>query len=261
MSRPRTWSYSPFANWLRSVRGLPPSLRSGTWDEWAAWESNEKSKAPLLHWFLDNCLDRAEGVMLWPLDALDSVRWFVRNRFFVRLHMLPTGAKAFQWMELDERILYGCFNGLAGFVEIELAEMQYICYPEWFSETGVTHSHWPWWRSSAAGVAWLQRQAGIAPDHEEYSERQVESAKETLSLSRWWSKGRPSRPDPMEASGLAAIYAEVDAAGVDVLSDKFERSPAWLESVEKSKEIEDRYDAEDTDMLIRLIKIRQECWT
>ena len=143
----------------------------------------------------------------------------------------------------------------------ELAEMHYFSSPEWFKEHGVRYSRWPWWRTAKAGVAYLEMYASMSPNEEGFSEQQINGAKETLALYRWWVEIRPCRQDPMEASGLGAIFDATLAAGIDFMSERFERSPEYWACSERNSKIENQYEDEDTEMLIRLVKHRGECWT
>lgn len=261
MSRHNNWNRSWFARKLRHLCGRPSARESGTFDEWTEWERREKAEAPVLYWLLETVLPRLQRATYFHQELADNIRWRIRNRFFLRIYALPTLAKIDQWMDLDDRILYGCFNALVNFVEIELAEMQHICNPGWFADNGLRYSRWPWWRCQNAGVAYLEHQVTREHGDEDFTERQARKAQEILNLFYWWTEIRPVRPDAMDASGLGAIFDASIASGVDFLSEKFEKTPGYWDCSKKNSEIEDQYESEDTEMLVRLMKIRGECWT
>ena len=58
------------------------------------------------------------------------------------------------------------------------------------------------------------------------------------NLYLWWTETRPNRPDPYD------LYDENNKT----------------ESFNKINELETRYHQEDTNMLIKLISIRQDIW-
>lgn len=104
-------------------------------------------------------------------------------------------------------------------------------------------------------------------------------AKEVLDLYIWWTETRPNRPDPMDASGWSdQIDFETKKYGSWFsLRKKDENGDFYsLPNHEDYMEPEDyknhrktfedlinldkKYDQEDEDMLIKLIKIRKTLW-
>ncbi len=98
---------------------------------------------------------------------------------------------------------------------------------------------------------------------------QALAAQETLALYKWWKEERPKRLDPMKASGLGDFYDEQRQASED--PDDFlgtleiEKDEATQERLAGLSNIchkmELAQEDEDTEMLIRLIKIRRALWT
>jgi hypothetical protein len=86
---------------------------------------------------------------------------------------------------------------------------------------------------------------------------------EIEALYLWWTEERLLRPDPYEVSGWTAYCAEKHHAGQGLL-ESLDQPGRW----EKTKpmhdimnELEAKYEQEDEEMLIRLIKIRNSLWT
>jgi hypothetical protein len=86
-------------------------------------------------------------------------------------------------------------------------------------------------------------------------------------LYTWWTVTYRNRPDPHDASGWSA---HCDAMRLNSGSDSIFAilSPKNSEDRDASdiahallQEIEASYDKEDTDMMIRLIRIRDSLWT
>jgi hypothetical protein len=103
---------------------------------------------------------------------------------------------------------------------------------------------------------------------------QAESAIEIKALYLWWTRDRPARPEPGVASGSDAAYEELEKSGYkwwtrcsdthlmqwaadqgDPLYKK------WSAAANLSNEIEERYHAEDEEMMKRLVSIRGSLWT
>ncbi len=88
-------------------------------------------------------------------------------------------------------------------------------------------------------------------------------------LYKWWKEERPKRPDPSEASGWSE-YCEENRKAAEVRGD----DPSWCSFITNTVEdershnilsichkIKKEQEEEDTAMLIRLVKIRQNLWT
>jgi hypothetical protein len=85
---------------------------------------------------------------------------------------------------------------------------------------------------------------------------------EIEALYKWWTEQRPKRVDPMEASGWTAYCASQRQAGgsvLDILDDDAGVDTTPMHH--KMNEMEEKYEAEDEAMMIRLIKVRQALWT
>lgn len=125
------------------------------------------------------------------------------------------------------------------------------------------HSYRYW--LAEAGVAYLKWAADFKVDDDWPCKNGFEigaptpqalAAQEILLLYQWWKHDRPNRSDPMKASGW------------DEYCEKHPRSTRSLEDKEVCKDIlnicqkmEKEQEDEDTDMLIRLVKIRKYLWT
>jgi hypothetical protein len=127
-------------------------------------------------------------------------------------------------------------------------------------------------RSREAGIAHLEWEAGLKYDEEWRNKNnasfgeftpQVLAAKETLVLYKWWKDERPKRLDPSEASGWSAYSEKKRKAngGRLFLAINTADRECTSKMLSISQKMEDEYEAEDTAMLIRLVKIRQSLWT
>jgi hypothetical protein len=156
-------------------------------------------------------------------------------------------------------------NAVIDYVEIELAYKSLWCAtPE--SKTAV----WKDGRCPELGLEYLSWEANLVqnehmglelgdPDYGMPSS-QAETAKEIKAIYEW-AKNRDKRPDPYEESGWSAYcdkYSMDDIMGNDRSAEQEAESDV---AHKKLREIEESYEREDEDMLIRLIKIRRSLWT
>jgi hypothetical protein len=88
---------------------------------------------------------------------------------------------------------------------------------------------------------------------------QAEVAKETLALYKWWKEVYLTRKDVDEESGLSEYHSRLDPK--DWVSFDFTPSEEYKALLKKSRQIELDRDIEETEMFIRLIKIRKSLWT
>jgi hypothetical protein len=99
-------------------------------------------------------------------------------------------------------------------------------------------------------------------EEHERSTSQAETAREVKEIYDWWKFTRPARPDAYDVSGWSDLCEEKRADGGNMFdrgdADYQERSRKSLEIVRK---IEQEYEDEDEQMLIRVIKRRRGLWT
>lgn len=90
-------------------------------------------------------------------------------------------------------------------------------------------------------------------DHDDES-RQI--AQEIKELYYWWKNEYPMRREPIH---------DIDESLVPPLTvvcrGDLTEYPAWEEACKKTQELEERWDREDDENLIRLMKIRPYLWT
>jgi hypothetical protein len=266
------WSCSKFADWLRGT----PKPKAGTAEEWNAWEKRAKAKKRR-YWLAEEGLDILQNIICWPLDFSRNIRHYVDNRWVHKTHALTSSLERGHWHELDTRLLYSVFDELVNFVEIEQALRYVSSFDKKQKKSrpaGYKCIRIGRWRDPEAGLAYLEWAANLKQDEEwvdkddpqfGHSTPQALAAQETITLYKWWKEKRPKRPDPMDASGWSAYCEERrrskndhDISFWDDSTDIANRSHEILELCHK---IEREQEDEDTEMLIRLIKIRGNLWT
>ncbi len=271
------WSCSKFADWLRGT----PKPYSGTEEEWRVWEKTAQTKKTR-YWLAENGLDYLQGFLRYPLDRINDVRCYIRNRWIVKTHALSSKLKRGEWYDLDMRLLHACFDEIVNFVEIEQAWMLIMTSAEEKKKYKPPLHRMLFrmglWRSPEAGMAYLDWAATLKNNEEWHDKNSTDfgqftsqalAAQEILILYKWWKHERPKRPDPSEASGWSDDYEKkrkaAEARGDHLLWGSIAVSHEEKECSSKIlnlyHEMENKYEEEDTIMLIRLIKVRRSLWT
>lgn len=262
------WSSSSFAQWVRRtfVPGAP-HLSCGTATEWRNWREESVRLSPFIHWFTEDFLPDLQDIVLFPSDLIYSIRVYFSNRFVTKTHMIDAKLSKGDWHETEERLLHGMFELFVDFIETEKAG-----HALWSREERTYKKHW-WqrFRSRELGMEHLMWEASLA-NNDEWIDKddpdyglptsQALSAKEQIELYIWWKDIRPNRPDPYVTSGCSSNMEAHHKDGGDIMDffDK-DRTEAENHSFEIMDTMEKQYDAEDEQMLIRLIKIRHHLWT
>lgn len=265
----RYWTCSKFADFLRGT----PKGGAKTAEEWEQWEISAEKAHPFRYWLADTALDKVQDVVTWPVRKLYDVKYHLLNRYVTRTHALTSSLAVGQWHEFDQRMLYCLFDELVNYVEVEeawsniawdsAARKKYN--PPYFSHGWFRTRTW---RSADAGLDKLRWAASLTDEDaagQTVPTRQAEAAAEIIALYEWWTTVYPNRPDPMDASGWSQICSrrrERNSSLLSLLGDKStEEAEEIAEALKLCTEIEQQYDAEDTEMLIRLVKVRKSMWT
>jgi hypothetical protein len=278
----RYWSCSKFADWLRGTK----KLSAGTAEEWDDWTTSAQMKHNFRYWLAEEGLSHLQDFVTWPIRKIYDVKYYINNRFVTKTHSLTAHArdiKPGQWCDVGNRFLPCLFNELVDFVEIELAwwhiawadPAEKAKYKAPFWATG--WFRWRTWRCPQAGLDNLDWQRNLRHSVDDgWAEGdpnigkptpQAVKAQEVLDLYRWWKDVYPNRPDAHDASGWSE-YCELKRkehgeTGLSFMKESANPETRALgdRALMKTHEIEKAYDDEDTEMMIRLIKVRHGLWT
>jgi hypothetical protein len=241
------WHCSKFADWIRGEK-KPFALEWGAWDE---WDKQQKLKRPWRFWLSDTLLPKIQDIVYLPYDIYSTVKTYIRNRYFDKLHYLRTGLKPGQYYDLDTRILHGLFNELVDFVEIELAHLslwdrnkKYKFHKGRCVEAA--YDYFDWVTNLKYDEDYL-----TSPDNEHYGKLtdQAKNYRKIKKLYEWWKNIRPNRKHPYDNPSLGDIE--------NICDNKNISKKVYL----KAYELEQQQELEDTKMLIELMKIRKHMWT
>lgn len=280
--RSHYWSCGKFADWIRGTA----KLKAGTAEQWDDWTTAAQIKHSFRYWLAEEGLDILQKIVYWIPDQLHAVKYYINNRWITRTHSLtahPRDIKPGNWCDVGNRFLPCMFNELVDFVEVELAwwhiawadPKEKVKYNAPFWATG--WFRWRTWRCPQAGLDNLDWQRSLRHDVDSgWAEGdpnigkptpQAVKAQEVLDLYRWWKDVYPNRPDAHDASGWTE-YCELKRkehgeTGLSFMKESANPETRALGDVAltKSSEIEAAYEAEDTELMIRLIKVRHGLWT
>ena len=275
--RSNYWSCTPFADWIRGIEKGGAKTGRG----WREWEQEGKRLHPVRYWIAEEALDAVQNFIWWPLDKIHDVKYYINNRWITRTHSLTAHSRDIRpgtWCDVGNRFLPCLFNELVEFVEVELAWWHLAWSPEERPKYNMPWWAVGWWRIRVwrcpqAGLDNLEWQRNLTWTADEMGEDstdvgkktpQAERAEEILALYKWWTEVYPNRPDPHDAGGWTA-YCDMRRDRGDHMLDFEDRTPEEAEmarvALDRTHEIEEAYKQEDTEMMIRLIKIRDSLWT
>lgn len=272
------WSCTPFADWVRGT----PKLKSGTSEEWNDWANNTKGYNPIRFWLAEEGLGKLQDFVTYPIRKIYDVKYYINNRYVTRTHALTAHSRDIKpgdWCDVSNRFLPCLFNELVDFVEIEQAwshiawgsKEDRAKYDAPFYASG----WWRWrtWRCPQAGIDHLDWAMTLTnsdwvdksdPDYGKPTSQAL-AAKEIKELYIWWTTVYPARPDPHDASGWSAYCESLRKQHGDTWLGMSAKAPDEIKTRDKAHKLVDKiekaYDKEDTEMMIRLIKIRDSLWT
>ena len=258
--------------WLRKKFGIdkPVALEWGGWEE---WKDKVKTDTPLAYFLTETVPMFLDDVHYNITEIYNKPRRYIRNRYFNKIHMLPTGLEPGLWWDDDSRLEGALIQLIIDHVEIQLA---------WQNMYGEKKFKWVKGRCPEAGLDYLDwaskltygEDMGYDPEHKSYGNltHQALAAIEVQKLYDWCKNIRPNRPDPYEASGWSA-YCDAcrDNAkkhGTSKFASMFNHKYDTPEikkmgdiARKKLTKIEKQNEKEDEEMFIRIVKIRHSLWT
>lgn len=277
--RKNYWSCSKLADRIRGT----PKPKAETSEGWNAWRKTAASAHSVRYWIAEEGLDYLQSFVYWVPDKLYAIKYYINNRWVSKTHALTAHSRDIKpgtWQDVGHRFLPCLFNELQDYVEVELAWWHLA----WSKKEERAKYNMPWWavgwwrvrtwRCPQAGLDCLAWQSNltwseeeVGSDHSELGKptHQAIKAQEILALYRWWTETYRNRPDPYEASGWTQVCEQIREENDGSLSFSDPKNPALKEAKDNSfkslQDIEAEYEAEDEEMLIRLIKVRHALWT
>ena len=257
------WRFLKKCEWVKFWYPEQPS--AATWEDWGAFHKKQKER-PVAYFMAETLPKWLNVTFVWPYTRRrDAISDYLFKQPVIKIRTLAPG-----WHDKDTTMLHANFQLLVDYVEIENAYMQLWCHsdlqrPNWFVKRFTD------WRNADLGIKHLTWAASLTePTIPEYVDGtpQAHAAKEALELYTWWKSIRPNRIEADVVSGYSEYCKErITANPMDDDSiwswgsrDDSERAEVKT-YLDKMTEIENQYDTDDEEMLIRLIKIRKSLWT
>lgn len=241
------------------------------------------------YWIAEEGLDYIQDFITWPTRKLYDVKYYINNRWVTHTHSLtahPRDIKPGEWRDVGNRFLPCLFNELVDFVEVETAWSNIAWDKKAREKYNPPFYAWGWfrwrtWRCPEAGIEYLKwamtltNEEWLEEDKKHLAEPtgQAVAAKEILELYTWWKEIYPNRQDPMDLSGWTVWCNRRREKVKDddenirwsaLLGSENETEGEQAETrriLDLCREIEKQQEDEDTEMLKRLIDIRNHLWT
>jgi len=289
------WTSSKLVRWIRARLGIQKPIFA-TRANWKKWREEYRNEHEFFYKVTEVWPNKIQNFIYKPVDYLDKFYYFINARFKDRYFSISSSLDKGRYHEIDNRMLYCNFQALIDFVEIENASSAVYAYDKkeckrlekqfgvkWYHKNRWIALFAPKWRSAEAGQAVLdheceyridERHCGYEPgkmtDEQKAETKhfgeltgQAIAARKIRDLYIWWTRTRPARPDPMDASGYTKLF-----------DDKMNKSKnsidTFLESAYTPEDkiasdimwkLEEQYEKEDEEKLIELITIRRALWT
>lgn len=228
-----------FKDWFKMY---PP--KSASSEGWQAFEEDCKNRYPIRHWLNETLIPPIERGLG---EAKDQFRY----RFVQRFHIIDTKLKP-GYYDSDTLMLFGMFALLKDFVEIECAWMEFISHDD--SEPVPWYKWRPFKPNRELGLKYLDWEISLKDEEDGVANiTQSESAQIKKELYLWWMDERPKREDP---------YSKIDLPeSGDLNSWLKDSSPERTKLMNEIHELDEAHNNEDTEMLIKLVKVRSTLWT
>lgn len=233
---------------------------------WSSFNKEFRKNAPVRYYFHR----KFKNTFVYPVKRIkDAIKYWIRYRTYDKYHVLDTGLEP-GYYSIDWQMLHVNFNILKEFVEVETALHHYWCSNH--DSLSWCERHMPFYRaffpfrSVELGMKHLEWAATLddpkLPPHER-SPDQARTAREVMILYKWWTEQRPARVEipylerrrPLDPDDI--FDEEEDPDPVAEAAYKVARYDNMIARQDQEKAWSD----EDTEMLIRLIKIREHLWT
>ena len=278
----RHYCSSKPVEWLRDTVFKIDKPKALPWGGWEVWYDELKSTRPVAYFI-------TEVLPVWLEQIPNHTTKYVsdfRRYFNARVnhsHGLSSSLAKGKYHEMPNRILYSLFDSFAEYIEVDEAystitwgdpdDVQAYKVP--FTKR---HSMLNWgkhWPCPKAGIKKLQWEMSLQYENDPV---QVNMAIQKMILYSWWRTIRPARGDSWDVSGFRKFWKEMEEKyGEDFTL----RRSSWRPNVANIKNngmtteeraeykrlsavksaIEQQWEREDEEMLIRLIKIRKTLWT
>lgn len=184
------------------------------------------------------------GILCLIPEPIKDIYYKVRS-FFFPYNVVKIRSLRRTWVDRDQVMFHAPFQILVDFVE-----------KEWMPDGG---TFFDIEKEKAAIV-------GTRPELIPQLERELEESiahnaktQEIWTIYNWWTKVRPYRQDPREHLRQPEYISDSNGFREMFLIDGDDE--LWHNAMQLTRKLEEEWEKEDEEMLMRLIKIRDYLWT
>lgn len=241
----------------------PPGALSTT--GWRLFNEEFEKTAPVRFFIKKNF----KKIFVWPIKhRYEKLSQWIRYRTSNKYHVVKTGLTPGYYSN-DTIILHANFNILKTFVEVDLSAFSY-----WSNDSTTKPNWWkryiPFYYSvfpvkynieySIKHLEWAATLDNPVLPLYERSDEQAHAAREILALYNWWVNTRPARKEYEYVH-----YSDQGLGTLAMLDEDFNKEASDYKAHSITRDLsaqqEKDWEAEDDQMLNRLIKIRKHLWT
>lgn len=246
-----------------------PRMDHNIYESWKSYDMMLRATHPVFFFLIEALYNIDCSATYYWTWLKDHTYWYIVYRTTDKYHVISTGLEP-GYRDSDTRMLHANFNLLKEFVEHELAWMQELseAYDEreqvksWCWKTKLLYylhegGRKSWKPNREQGLKYLDWKEtlvndgsyGFSKDDSEYGKPSIwaENAKEIRALYLWWVDDFMNRKDPHDWK------KEYSSDGY------FSKVPGGV--LDNIIALENKYEKEEEEMLIRLMKIRKTLWT
>jgi hypothetical protein len=254
---------------IKSIRNIfnvekPSELGLHEWDD---WYNDLKKNRPLAYMTTEAFPDLLQKIMRNTFGRIGDYYDRMSYKLWKKCHIIDTGLEP-AYHCIDTRMLHASFQLLVDFIEIELARTHVGFSKERQKEFGYSKKMFGATRCKEAGIThltWEMTLDSITLGPYERNIHQAHAAREKYALYVWWTETRPNRGDVHDVSGWSAICDELTEKYGKGLMHFRKATPdekrREKEALDRCHKLEEDWEIEDEEMLIRLIKIRRSLWS
>ena len=258
------------------------ALRKAHQESYREWKDNFRANRPIVFWL-------TETLPAFVSDVIENIddKWFdftdfCDNYFIQRADRFQTGLKRWEHESADELMLQTNFKQFEDFVETVFAAryIRTMVLRERKAEPSGEDAM-PWeklekkvrrypllrfkkYRNREYALQYLHEQMSLRSDEYDGAD-EIRRLGCVFSTYIWWTQVRPNRGESEEGSGLQLVrenmtaqYGEEERWSFSQLT--LEEQNEYRRLMQVDTELEKEWADEDTAMLVRLVKERQNLW-
>lgn len=217
---------------------MPRHLSICDWDD---WYKRAKADRPIAYFVVFTMREFIEQNIIYKYDALER---YIKNRYIHKTHIMPTNLEFGGSHRFNKKLINAAFIDLVRYVEKEVKFGEIEKYEEFTYTDEIT--------------TFINSLNMITPLKDHMAEEGFAAA-EIMELYNWYKTIYMARLEPYKNE----FYVEFEKLSNNTFFfDRNDENLSYLfeRGCSVAKDMEEAYNKEDEEMLIRLIKIRNELY-